>query len=283
VQITIIPGPGVCNLDNIFYLYFTATCRNGYTACPGVFDSSANVTALIRSESWCPKISFDFPIFGNITTWTALFFAPETNYIVYTHPVVSASAQLLCVKGTISFPGQVQSGETILDTFFWSLAIADDFGNSVYLLQNGDQECPTFTHGECTNADEIDLTIDTEANNNQFGLGPDTAGACFYLTITGNPNTDPNTEAQGLLDSLQVNPSQSPVQIHIEAVIGVNFQGAKKMVSVSKSVPTPGSTTYAETTINVEWPNSQITHGNSATSLYVNIFTIVFALVIAFI
>jgi len=278
--ISITPDTNVCNLDNIIDLYFTATCRNGYNACPGLFSSSANVTVLIRSETWCPAMSFDFPIYGNITTWTALFFLPETNYIVYTHPVDTSTAQLLCVKGTIDFPGSQESGETIQDTFFWSLAIADDFGNTVYLLQNGDEICPAFTHSECTTADQIDLTIDTELSNNHFNLGNNVAGACFYLTQSANPNTDaPN---QGLLDSLTVNPSQSPVPIHIEAVLGVNYAGVKRMVFSTSTVPIPDQTTYAQTSVLVEW-NNALHHTNSATSLYVNIFTFVFALVLAFV
>jgi len=224
-------------------------------------------------------MSFDFPISGNISTWTALFFQPESNYIVYTHPVDSSSAQQLCVKGTVFFPGAQQTGEIITDTFFWSLSISDDDGNVVYLLKNGDQICPAFTQNECTTADEIDLRIDTEAANNLFGLGADTAGACFFLTITGNPNTDPNPLAKGLLDTLEINTAQAPVAITIEATIGVNFQGAKRRITAVSTVPLPDQTTYAQTSVSLQMPTAH--HTNSATSFCVNIFTVIFALVLS--
>eukprot|EP01120_Amphizonella_sp_Union-15-10_P010931 TRINITY_DN453_c0_g1_i5.p1 TRINITY_DN453_c0_g1~~TRINITY_DN453_c0_g1_i5.p1 ORF type:complete len:589 (+),score=82.99 TRINITY_DN453_c0_g1_i5:58-1824(+) len=269
IFIDVIPR-NVCNLDNVFWFNFTVACRTA--RCPILTTSQAttSIVAQINTENFCPAVTFDFPLNGSLFTFVggsnASLWVATDNFIVYTliNGGFTANARQFCLRADVTVDprriGQGDVGSVISGTYYRSLYFSYN-GATVGIYDDSRPLSPAPPAS-------IGLVIDTATQYNRFGLGPNTAVACFYLTrVSLDAPTVP-----GLLDPLGLDWHEFPQQVNIRATLAVYYDGVVKR-------DTSGSSIELNTQANVQADTVDEARDSSAYLIFINMFAVLGALI----
>eukprot|EP01121_Diplochlamys_sp_Union-15-3_P014362 TRINITY_DN4571_c0_g1_i1.p1 TRINITY_DN4571_c0_g1~~TRINITY_DN4571_c0_g1_i1.p1 ORF type:complete len:784 (-),score=156.67 TRINITY_DN4571_c0_g1_i1:29-2221(-) len=214
VQIRIRPDPGTCRLDAVYDLAIEVVCRN-VSGCTAPSDAVRIINATFTSERFCPEITLDTLLDGNLQTYSNNFTDLQQSFALYRLPT-TGNEQGVCLLGITSVSAQSPgTNAQISNSFFLNLGIQNQAGSLVTLYTSNGGPCSVC------GPNNANLRIDTLLNPDVFpDLPPNQAGACFTLTQGSNGNT-------GLVDPL-LPLTGNPTSWNIVATLGVTYGQTKR-------------------------------------------------------